>query len=153
MLSTLYNRRRIISGKYTNADFVLGYDVDRDDLCYLMRNLDNLSAEENKRFGYHLIAICGIVLNSPKFVHNPIEIKEELESRMLEYMLEYAHKFDFDKISKRTGKTSHPFSYLFRIAYTQGSTWFNLEYKRRKMLEKLKNANTERMGTGKVPKH
>lgn len=68
-------------------------------------------------------------------------------------MLEYAHKFDFDKISKRTGKTSHPFSYLFRIAYTQGSTWFNLEYKRRKMLEKLKNADTERMGTGKVSKH
>lgn len=150
MLTILKNRKRNLSAKYTSSNFVLGYDVDRDDLCYLIRNLDKLTKDESKRFGYHLIAICGIVLNLPKFVHNPVWIKEELESRMLEYMLEYVHKFDFDKVSKRTGKTSHPFSYLYRVAYTQANTWFNLEYKKRKMMENLKNGIIEQMGTGKV---
>lgn len=137
----LAHRRRKLSSPYTEDGFVPRYDIDRTDLAELVRKRqqEDLTRDEESRLVDYLVAICGVVLCLPRFVNKPTDIKQEMMSIMLTVMLQYLPRFDFTKISKRTNKPSHPFSYLYRIAYTQANNYYNIENQHQKLLDALED--------------
>ena len=77
-------------------------------------NTEPLTEREYNLYGYLVMSLVQIVLNNVKFKYQDPDIREECRTEMYCGILEAGPKY-FDRT-----KGSTAYSYLFRVAYTQG---------------------------------
>ena len=95
----------------------------------LERQQDNdpLTEREYNLYGYLIMTLVQIVLNNRKFKFQEPDIREECRTEMYCGLIEAGPKY-FDRT-----KGSTAYSYLFRIAYTQGIHVLEAKNKRKEL--------------------
>lgn len=102
-------RKRSKSLRYTDREFVQGYDVDVHDIVNLSKKIeqDALTYSERERLGVHIITIVNIVFENPKIRIIDRDIKLQAAERSFIAMWK-----SLDKISERNA-----FSYLYTVGF------------------------------------
>lgn len=102
-------RKRSKSLRYTDREFVQGYDVDVHDIVNLSKKVepDTLTYSERERLGVHIITIVNIVFENPKIRIIDRDIKQQAAERSFIAMWK-----SLDKISERNA-----FSYLYTVGF------------------------------------
>lgn len=102
-------RKRSKSLRYTDKEFVRGYDVDVLDIVNLSKKVaqDTLTYSERERLGVHIITIVNIVFENPKIRIIDRDIKQQAAERSFIAMWK-----SLDKISERNA-----FSYLYTVGF------------------------------------
>lgn len=102
-------RKRSKSLRYTDSEFVQGYDVDVHDIVNLSKKVepDTLTYSERERLGVHIITIVNIVFENPKIRIIDRDIKQQAAERSFIAMWK-----SLDKISERNA-----FSYLYTVGF------------------------------------
>lgn len=102
-------RKRSKSLRYTDSEFVKGYDVDVHDIVNLSKKVapDTLTYSERERLGVHIITIVNIVFENPKIRIIDRDIKLQAAERSFIAMWK-----SLDKISERNA-----FSYLYTVGF------------------------------------
>lgn len=103
------NRKRSKCLRYTDNEFVQGYDVDVLDIVNLSKKVaqDTLTYSERERLGVHIITIVNIVFENPKIRIIDRDIKQQAAERSFIAMWK-----SLDKISE-----INAFSYLYTVGF------------------------------------
>lgn len=120
------NRRRNITISYKDPDYTKYYDLDSNDFTDLVLKLKNnqeLTKEENTRYGIYILTICLIVQEHVRFKNKPLLERQELIEQQYMELLQYITGFKPDK-----GKI---YSYSYRIAYTAAIHYYERKKKDR----------------------
>lgn len=97
------NRRRNRNAKYTDADFMPGWDVDNNDFNAIMRKRNkekkDLTHEEQERLGYYLGSICKGAYRCKKTPGHVMATNndEEFRNSIYCWLLRFLDKYDPDK--------------------------------------------------------
>lgn len=113
------HRKRHNDIRYTNADYVIGYDLDLVDFEYIVNKLKNnqtLTEQENIRYGNHILTVIELVIEGPKYKNKSYEEKQELREQMYYELCTGITQFDPSK-----GKL---YSYAYRIAWIAGIHYY-----------------------------
>lgn len=102
-------RKRSKSLRYTDSEFVQGYDVDVHDIVNLSKKVapDTLTYSERERLGIQIISIVNIVFENPKIRIIDQDVKQQAAIRSFTAMWK-----SLDKISERNA-----FSYLYTVGF------------------------------------
>ena len=114
-------RKRLQNGRYSDPEFILGYDFDNWDCTILVRKLQLggiLTEEENYRYGCYINAIVDIVLDGPGYRSCTSEEKE--------MMKQDAQLKILTKIT-RWKPTARIYSYMYKLAHS-GCYW-NIQHR------------------------
>lgn len=122
---TKVNRKRNRNAKYTDSDYVLGYDLDIDDLARLVEkfNSNTISTTETQRLYDHVRTVVNIVMENPKINPRSTEEKDGVyDAAFIDCWGSMSHI--------RPGAT--PYSYMYRSAFTAGCRYFTKKINQRK---------------------
>ena len=147
---TTVNRKRNRNAKYTDSDFVLGYDLDIDDLTRLVEkfNKNTISVTETQRLYDAVRTIVSIVMENPKINPRSTEEKDGVyDAAFIDCWGSMSHI--------RPG--ANPYSYMYRSAFTAGCRYFTKKINQRKKqqaidehINELWQEYTDSISDGKV---
>lgn len=125
------SRKRNKSARYTDEDFVNGYDLDMEDFSSLTTkyNAGELLREEEQRLHLYVMTLMKIVLENPKIMPRNTDELDKVTDAMFVAMwgsLRYI----------KDGRS--PYSYLYRSGYTSACTWFKKQIKEREKEESIR---------------
>lgn len=118
-------RKRNLNTKYTDPNYVIGYDLDNEDfqnIIIKLKNKEALTYQENVRYGNHILTIIEVVLENNKFKDKPNEEKAEIRDQMAFELCTGITTFN-------PNKGSSIFSYAYRIAYVAGIHYYTKKSK------------------------
>lgn len=117
-------RKRNKKAKYTDADYVKGYDLDISDFTELVvkYNQNSLKPNEESRLYDHIRTVINIVLENPKMNPKTSEERDSLTDAMFLAMW---------GSMKYIKGGANPYSYIYRCGFTSGSTFYKRLYKQR----------------------
>lgn len=118
-------RKRHQDLEYTSPEFVKGYDLDQADFTYLnekKKKNEDLTREENDRYGIYIMTMIEIVLEGRKFKNKSFNEKCELRDQMVFELLQAIRGFDPSRGSKI-------FSYAYRCAYVAACHYYTAKQK------------------------
>lgn len=112
------NRKRLRNARYTDPEYVVGYDLDTHDMDALVTkfNSNNITETEADRLGRHVLTLMQIVIENPKFLSRPKEDYEELTDYMFLKMWGAIKYIDTTK--------GRAYSYLYRSGYTAVASYY-----------------------------
>lgn len=127
------HRKRIVDIRYTDPEYVPGYDIDCSDFSNIVQSIKNkeeITKDQDTRYGHYIMSIIEMVICSPKFKGN---------DRMTKFNLRDQMYFELCSgiLSYNPNKKSNIFSYAYRIAYVAGCHYFtnkNKEVKKEKII-------------------
>lgn len=112
--NTRYPRKRM-THSYTNDDFIWGYDTDKEDFFFLvskMKNNEELSKSENKRYGYYVDQIGNVLMRNKHIIKYSDILRDELKSlATFEILTKLVSHYDLSRGSKCV------WNYAFNIGY------------------------------------
>lgn len=147
------DRKRNKHAKWNSPDYVLGYDLDVDDLAALItkHNAETIRYEETNRLMQHVLTMMNIV-----FEHRDINPSSKAEKEALAD----AMFVDMWGAFKHITPERNPYSYLYRCGFTAAKRYYTKLYKTREkeaaIQQHLDDVYEEYMAensTGKVPCH
>lgn len=128
-------RKRATDIQYTYPNFTKYYDLDLDDFTKLvikLRNKQQLTEQENNRYGIYVLTMALIVQEGPKFKNKCKQEREEmLEYQTLE-LLTGLPQFD-------PNRGSSIYSFAYRIGYTSACHYYTdkiSDYKKKQEIDK-----------------
>lgn len=112
------SRKRLRNARYTDPEYVVGYDLDTHDMDELVAkfNANNITETESNRLGRHVLTLMQIVVENPKFLSRPKEDYEELTDYMFLKMWGAIKYIDITK--------GRAYSYLYRSGYTAVASYY-----------------------------
>lgn len=123
------DRKRRNDLSYDNPEYVLGFDLDMDDLTKLVTtyNKCQLSRPEEDRLLNHVKTIISIVLFNPKINPSSDEFDELTDAMFLDCWnaLHYIKE------------NAKPYSYLYRAGYTCACRYFKTKIQKRQREEAI----------------
>lgn len=124
-------RKRSKSLRYTDNDFVQGYDVDVNDIVNLSKKaaLDSLTYAERERLGIHIISVVNIVFENPKI--RIIDRDVKLMAAELSFIAMWK---SLDKINERNA-----FSYLYTVGFNAWKKFTRASISKRRKNEAISN--------------
>ena len=130
------DRRREKNIRYTDSQFVWGYDLDLEDLSELIGrfNEQTISSVEENRLYKYTMTMMNIVLENPKVHPRSMEETDSLTDHM------FMKVWGALRYIKRG---ANPYSYLYRSGITAVSEFYKKRYKDREREEVL-NEHLER---------
>ena len=114
-------RKRHQDISYTSPDFVPGYDLDLEDFTVInekKKKNEDVTREENERYGTYIMTMIEIVLEGRKFKNKPFNEKCELRDQMSFELLLAIRGFD-------SSRGSTIFSYAYRCAYVAACHYYS----------------------------
>lgn len=114
-------RKRHQDISYTSPDFVPGYDLDQKDFTIInekKKKNEDVTREENDRYGTYIMTMIEIVLEGRKFKNKSFNEKCELRDQMSFELLLAIRGFD-------PSRGSTIFSYAYRCAYIAACHYYN----------------------------
>lgn len=114
-------RKRKQDISYTSPEFMPGYDLDQADFTVInekKKKNEDVTKEENDRYGTYIMTIIEIVLEGRKFKNKSFNEKCELRDQMSFELLLAILGFEPSRGSKI-------FSYAYRCAYTAACHYYN----------------------------
>jgi len=117
------SRKRLRNARYTDPEYVVGYDLDTHDMDDLVTkfNADTITGPESDRLGRHVLTLMQIVVENPKFLSRPKEDYEELTDYMFLKMWGAIKYIDTTK--------GRAYSYLYRSGYTAVASYYQTKNK------------------------
>lgn len=113
-------RRRNVSAKYTNKDFCPYFDIDKEDWANLVLKIqrgEDLTKEENTRYGQYILAITQIIVEGPRFRDKPMNEKSDLRDDIYyEILMNVPPHFN--------PSVGTIYSYSYRIGYTRATHYY-----------------------------
>lgn len=137
------NRKQDIS--YTDADFVPGYDLDQKDFTAInekKKKNEDVTREENDRYGTYIMTMIEIVLEGRKFKNKPFNEKCELRDQMSFELLLAIRGFD-------PSRGSTIFSYAYRCAYVAACHYYSEKQKEADFTKRLYDIMENRPTAGR----
>ena len=112
------SRKRLRNARYTDPEYVVGYDLDTHDMDELVAkfNANNITETESNRLGRHVLTLMQIVVENPKFLSRPKDDYEELTDYMFLKMWGAIKYIDITK--------GRAYSYLYRSGYTAVASYY-----------------------------
>ena len=129
------NRKRSNDFKYTDAEFVRGYDIDMPDFTELVTkyNTSVLLPKEEKRLSDYVLTLMQIVTENPKINPQPDEISDLADAMFL----------DIWNALHYIKPNTKPYSYLYRAGYTCACRFFKKKITERQKAEEINAHVTE----------
>lgn len=123
------DRKRRNDISYDDPEYVLGFDLDMDDLTKLVTtyNKCQLSRPEEDRLLNHVKTIISIVLFNPKINPSTSEFDELTDSMFL----------DIWNALHYIKENAKPYSYLYRAGYTCACRYFKTKIQKRQREEAI----------------
>lgn len=117
------DRKRRKDIRYTDPEYVLGYDIDMDDMTILVTkyNKRQLSIPEEKRLLNHVLTLMQIVTENPKINPRPNELDELTDVLFV----------DVWNAMKYIKDGAKPYSYMYRAGYTCACRFFKNKIQKR----------------------
>jgi hypothetical protein len=128
-------RKRSKDFKYTDAEFVRGYDIDMPDFTELVTkyNTSVLLPKEENRLSDYVLTLMQIVTENPKINPQPDEISDLADAMFL----------DIWNALHYIKPNTKPYSYLYRAGYTCACRFFKKKITERQKAEEINAHVTE----------
>jgi hypothetical protein len=128
-------RKRSNDFKYTDAEFVRGYDIDMPDFTELVTkyNTSVLLPKEENRLSDYVLTLMQIVTENPKINPQPDEISDLADAMFL----------DIWNALHYIKPNTKPYSYLYRAGYTCACRFFKKKITERQKAEEINAHATE----------
>lgn len=128
-------RKRSNDFKYTDAEFVRGYDIDMPDFTELVTkyNTSVLLPKEENRLSDYVLTLMQIVTENPKINPQPDEISDLADAMFL----------DIWNALHYIKPNTKPYSYLYRAGYTCACRFFKKKITERQKAEEINAHVTE----------
>ena len=129
------NRKRSNDFKYTDAEFVRGYDIDMPDFTELVTkyNTSELLPKEETRLSDYVLTLMQIVTENPKINPQPDELSDLTDAMFL----------DIWNALHYIKPNTKPYSYLYRAGYTCACRFFKKKITERQKAEEINAHVTE----------
>lgn len=128
-------RKRSNDFKYTDAEFVRGYDIDMPDFTELVTkyNTSVLLPKEENRLSDYVLTLMQIVTENPKINPQPDELSDLADAMFL----------DIWNALHYIKPNTKPYSYLYRAGYTCACRFFKKKITERQKAEEINEHVTE----------
>lgn len=128
-------RKRSNDFKYTDAEFVRGYDIDMPDFTELVTkyNTSVLLPKEENRLSDYVLTLMQIVTENPKINPQPDELSDLTDAMFL----------DIWNALHYIKPNTKPYSYLYRAGYTCACRFFKKKITERQKAEEINEHVTE----------
>lgn len=128
-------RKRSNDFKYTDAEFVRGYDIDMPDFTELVTkyNTSVLLPKEENRLSDYVLTLMQIVTENPKINPQPDELSDLADAMFL----------DIWNALHYIKPNTKPYSYLYRAGYTCACRFFKKKITERQKSEEINAHVTE----------
>lgn len=128
-------RKRSNDFKYTDAEFVRGYDIDMPDFTALVTkyNTSVLLPKEENRLSDYVLTLMQIVTENPKINPQPDELSDLADAMFL----------DIWNALHYIKPNTKPYSYLYRAGYTCACRFFKKKITERQKAEEINEHVTE----------
>lgn len=128
-------RKRSNDFKYTDAEFVRGYDIDMPDFTALVTkyNTSVLLPKEENRLSDYVLTLMQIVTENPKINPQPDELSDLADAMFL----------DIWNALHYIKPNTKPYSYLYRAGYTCACRFFKKKISERQKAEEINEHVTE----------
>lgn len=128
-------RKRSNDFKYTDAEFVRGYDIDMPDFTELVTkyNTSVLLPKEENRLSDYVLTLMQIVTENPKINPQPDELSDLADAMFL----------DIWNALHYIKPNTKPYSYLYRAGYTCACRFFKRKITERQKAEEINEHVTE----------
>lgn len=132
---TPVKRKRSNDFKYTDAEFVRGYDIDMPDFTELVTkyNTSELLPKEENRLSDYVLTLMQIVTENPKINPQPDELSDLTDAMFL----------DIWNALHYIKPNTKPYSYLYRAGYTCACRFFKKKITDRQKAEEINAHLTE----------
>ena len=128
-------RKRSNDFKYTDAEFVRGYDIDMPDFTELVTkyNTSGLLPKEENRLSDYVLTLMQIVTENPKINPQPDELSDLADAMFM----------DIWNALHYIKPNTKPYSYLYRAGYTCACRFFKKKITERQKAEEINAHVTE----------
>lgn len=125
------DRKRRKDIRFTDPEYVLGYDIDMEDMTELVTkfNAHDLSPVEENRLTNHVLTLMQIVTENPRINPRPGEMDELTDAMFI----------DCWNSMKYIKPNAKPYSYMYRAGYTCACRFFKTKITKRLREEELQS--------------